>query len=256
VAPVVWTETSPNDTGCDLLVLRSVWDYHLHAQVFSDWVAAADRHATIVNSADTVRWNMDKHYLKDIENAGFPVPKTVFVDAGPDVDLKQLMEHAGFADAVIKPAISASAYETHHVNAGEAIAFNRQLQALLTRHAMLVQEFVPEIVTQGEWSLVFIGGQFTHAVSKLPQAGDFRVQHEHGGSATLTEPPEEMIGIASAVLHRFAPEAIYCRVDLVQRGREALIMELELIDPLLHFEAGLHAAERMADLLCAKLRES
>ena len=46
----------------------------------------------------------------------------------------------------------------------------------------LFQAFVPEVETQGEVSLVFIDGVFSHAVRKRPAQGDFRVQIDFGGS--------------------------------------------------------------------------
>lgn len=114
---------------------------------------------------------------------------------------------------------------------------------------MLVQEFIPEISNQGEWSLIFLGGQFSHAVKKVPRRGDFRVQHEYGGSAELAQPSEAMITTASSILQRFAPKTVYCRVGLVPREQGTTLMELELIDPVLHLELAPAAAERLAVLL-------
>jgi hypothetical protein len=52
--------------------------------------------------------------------------------------------------------------------------------------------------------------------------------------------------MARGVLRRFAPEAAYCRADIVMRHDHATLMELELIEPLLHFELAPEAAEVMA----------
>jgi glutathione synthase/RimK-type ligase-like ATP-grasp enzyme len=250
VRPVVWTEISPKDLACDRLILRSVWDYHLQPDAFLNWVREAHQHVPVVNPPEIVRWNMDKHYLLDVEAAGFVVPKTLVLERGARAELAKLMDAAGLNEVVIKPTISASAFETHRVRRQDAARFNDKLNALLQQRAMLVQEFVSEIETGGEWSLVFLGGEFSHAVHKLPRAGDFRVQHEFGGKYRPAAPPQELQHAASAILGRFAPQAAYCRADMVMRAQGPTLMELELIEPLLHFELAPKAAELLAGHLC------
>lgn len=249
VVPVVWTEIAPHKTGCDLLVLRSCWDYHLKPQEFLSWVTEAHKHVPVINSPHIVAWNMDKHYLTDLQSAGFLVPRTVVMEHGIHADLEELMNAAGLTDAVVKPTISASAFETYRVQRDAAGSFNVKFNNLLSERAMLVQEFVGEIETAGEWSLVYLAGEFSHAVNKFPRHGDFRVQHEHGGRYRAAVPPKELQDAASAIVSRFAGEAIYCRTDMVLRTQGPTLMELELIEPLLHFELAPKAAERMAELL-------
>jgi glutathione synthase/RimK-type ligase-like ATP-grasp enzyme len=259
VVPVVWTETQPEHLSCDLLVVRSVWDYHLRPQEFLRWLDAAGSKTKVVNPPEIVRWNSDKRYLKEIEAAGFPIPKTHLLQQGAHVDLGDLMLESGLDAVVIKPTVSASAFETHLVRAGQAAAFNPRLNALLKDRVMLVQEYVPEIETSGEWALIMVatsGDRFecTHAVNKLPRSGDFRVQHQYGGSYRLASPPQEALQIAQAVLARFAPGAVYCRADMVMRASSPVLMELELIEPLLHFELAPAAAETMAERLIGALQ--
>jgi glutathione synthase/RimK-type ligase-like ATP-grasp enzyme len=151
----------------------------------------------------------------------------------------------GFSQVVVKPVISASAYETRRIKQATRQQ-NDWLKAMLTTRAMMVQEFIPEIQSGGEWSLIFAGMEFTHAVHKLPRHGDFRVQEEHGGVHSLASPPPEALTMAQAILRRFAPDAVYCRADIVMRHDHATLMELELIEPLLHFELAPEAADVMA----------
>jgi glutathione synthase/RimK-type ligase-like ATP-grasp enzyme len=251
VVPIVWAETAPHAPGCDLLLLRSCWDYHLNPQAFRAWVIEAQRYVRVINPAEIVLWNMDKRYLGELEQHGFAVPHTVTRNVGSSARLVELMQSNGFSAAVIKPAISLSAYETHLVHAAAAAQFQGKLDKLLTARDMLIQEFISEISSEGEWSLIFLGGQFSHAVKKFPKRGDFRVQHEYGGSVELVTPREAMVATASSILRRFAPGAAYCRADLVPRQQGAILMELELIDPVLHFELAPAAAERMAAVLLA-----
>jgi len=112
VAPVVWTEIKPDSLACDLLLVRSVWDYHLRPQDFMRWIDAAGSRMPVLNPPEMIRWNMDKRYLRQIETAGFRVPKTVFLNEGREAALAEVMHSGGFGEAVVKPTISASAYET------------------------------------------------------------------------------------------------------------------------------------------------
>ena len=259
VVPVVWTAPPPQRLACDLLVLRTVWDYHLRPQEFLRWLEKASQRTKVVNSPEIVRWNADKRYLQEIEAAGFTIPKTRLLERGSHADLSSMMREAGLPAVVIKPAISASAFETYRVDAAQAGEFNARLNALLQDRAMLVQEFVPEIQTGGEWSLIFIatafaGKEFTHAVNKLPRSGDFRVQEEHGGLHQIAAPPASALQMAQAILARFAPQAVYCRADMVMRAGGPALMELELIEPLLHFEMAPQAADTMADYLLGRIK--
>ena len=251
--PVVWTEMKPASLACDLLLVRSVWDYHLRPQDFMRWIDAAGSRMPVLNPPEMIRWNMDKRYLRQIEAAGFRVPKTVFLNEGREAELAEVMHSGGFGEAVVKPTISASAYETRRIKQATRQQ-NEWLNAMLTTRPMMVQEFIPEIQSGGEWSLIFAGMEFTHAAHKLPKAGDFRVQEEHGGLHKRGNPPKQALAMAQEILQRFAPEAAYCRVDLVMRGEHATLMELELIEPLLHFELAPEAAEVMEEKLTKAYR--
>jgi glutathione synthase/RimK-type ligase-like ATP-grasp enzyme len=253
VRPVVWTEAAPDSLACDLLLVRSVWDYHLRPQDFMRWIDEVSSRMPVLNPPEMIRWNMDKRYLREIERAGFRVPKTVFLDEGTHADLAEVMHSGGFGEAVVKPTISASAYETRRIKQATRQQ-NEWLNAMLTTRPMMVQEFIPEIQSSGEWSLIFASMEFTHAAHKVPKTGDFRVQEEHGGLHKRGNPPKQALAMAQEILQRFAPEAAYCRVDLVMRGEHAILMELELIEPLLHFELAPEAAEVMAEKLTKAYR--
>ncbi len=52
-------------------------------------------------------------------------------------------------------------------------AHDAAFDALVGERDMLVQPFLPEIVSDGEWSLLFFGGEYSHAVRK--RTGDRRL---------------------------------------------------------------------------------
>lgn len=253
VVPVVWTETQPESLSCDLLVVRSVWDYHLQPERFMQWIDGVAAKKPVINPPEMIRWNMDKGYLREVETAGFSVPKTVFLDPGNDVDLAEVMRLGRLRQMVVKPMISASAYETRRIDDPRP-EDNVWLNAVLQKRPMMAQEFVAEIQSEGEWSLIFAGMEYTHAVRKAPKAGDFRVQEEHGGLHTLASPPPAALMMAGKIMEKFAPKAAYSRVDIVMRKDQPMLMELELIEPLLHFELAPDSAEVMAEKLVKAYR--
>ncbi len=249
VEPLVWSEEPADNVTCDVVVLRSVWDYHLHAERFLTWATAVGQRAIVFNHPDTIRWNADKRYIFDLLHAGLPVPNTIRLEAGGDVDLAKTLLQMKGGRAVIKPAISASAYETHLLDLDNAPRMQTRITELLRSRAMLIQEFVPEIATRGEWSLMFFGGAYSHAVRKIPHSGDFRVQSEHGGIHMSENPTATVLEVAKRAVSQFAPDTLFARIDLVEASSGTLIMEVELIDPELFLATASHAASRLVDAM-------
>jgi glutathione synthase/RimK-type ligase-like ATP-grasp enzyme len=114
---------------------------------------------------------------------------------------------------------------------------------------MLVQAFVEEI-EHGEYSLVFFDNRYSHAVLKTPAPRDFRVQLDHGGTHGAVDPPPGVVEQGERVLAATGGSHAYARVDLVVAGGQCLLMELELIDPVLFFGfAGRAATARFVEAM-------
>jgi len=249
VEPIVWTETAPSEIKCDIVVIRSVWDYHLNAARFLAWVAAVADRAQVFNSPEIIRWNSDKRYLFDLEAAGLAVPRMEVLEQQSTVDVSRALHKHEFGKAVIKPVVSASAFETYVADAENALNLQPRINQVLQSRTMLMQEFVSEILTEGEWSLMYFGGEYSHAVRKLAKAGDFRVQSDFGGSHRLETPGMSVRKVAQQVVDRFGAETLYARIDIVEATRSPLIMEVELIDPELFLTVEPSGAERFANAL-------
>lgn len=250
VRPLVWTQ---GDLGADLdaIVVRSCWDYHLRPAEFHDWLSriAAKR---VFNSADVLSWNLDKHYLADLGARGVPIPKTVWVERGSSPDLNQLLEENGLVQAVIKPAISLTAYKTFRVSLETAPAHQVMLNDVLEGGDAMIQEFLPEIITEGERSFVFFGGAFSHVIEKRPKPGDFRVQSDFGGTWKKGDAKAPSIARAQSVLKGI--DTLYARVDMVPRGEDLVLMELELLDPVLFFALEPSAPAQFVDALIRRIQ--
>jgi glutathione synthase/RimK-type ligase-like ATP-grasp enzyme len=253
VLPLVWSEPgSARRAAGDVVVIRSCWDYHLHADAFAGWLEELEAHgARVVNDVRLLRWNLHKRYLLDLEARGHAIVPTTLAGRGRPVSLRDLAAAVAADRMVVKPAVSLSAHETWTFATADAPAHEARFARLLADGDMLVQPFVPEIADDGEWSLIFFGDTFSHAVNKRAAAGDFRVQSEHGGTASPAPPPITALAAATRLLRSLEPAACYTRVDGLMVRDEFLLMELECIDPVLFFAADPNAAARFADVLMA-----
>jgi glutathione synthase/RimK-type ligase-like ATP-grasp enzyme len=248
------------------IVLRSCWNFHHRPREFLLWVDdVREQHdGSLRNAPALVQWSVDKRYLRDLDARGVAIVPTIWVsteDGSEAPDLDALIAEQGWTGgAVVKPAISATAHETWRIAADDGNAHQIRFKALLAASpsGVMVQPYLPEI-QDGEWSLIFLGGDFSHAVVKRPADGDFRVQNNFGGTVERREPDESLIEDARAVLRAAAnatstmvEEILYARVDGIVRNGALLLMELEVIEPVLFFSHAPGAAARMAELIVSR----
>lgn len=220
----VWTDTSVNWQQYDLAILKSPWDYVDKITEFYDWLSLLEGLGVrLLNPYATVRWNSDKHYLKEMIDLGYPVIPATFMEKGESFD------YTGTDKLIIKPCVSGGARHTFIVTQ-ERIP---EINLLLQEEAFMVQPFMKEIQEEGEWSFLFFNGRFSHCLLKTPVDGDFRVQHQFGGRSLYQQPPANYLLTASSFVDRFAKGCLYARVDGVVKDDQFLLMELELIEPLL-----------------------
>ena len=158
------------------------------------------------------------------------------------------MKKKNWNEAVLKPAISGAARHTYRINLSNCSEIESVFQKLIKSESMLFQEFLNNITTQGEISLILIGGKYTHAVKKIAKKGDFRVQDDHGGAVEKYQPTIEEIIFAENCLKVSPFNPIYARVDMVyDNNNELSLSELELIEPELWFRNNPKAAEQLAE---------
>jgi len=239
------------------VVVRSCWDYHHRLEEFLAWVAWLERAGIpLWNPPAVLRWNSHKGYLRDLAARGVPIVPTRWLGRGEPVDLPMLLEDAGWRDAVMKPAVSASASGTWRTSTEAAAGDQARLGELLRAGDVMVQPFVSEVRDRGEWSILFLGGQLSHAVLKRPAEGDYRVQWEFGGRAVTAAPPPTLVADAEAVMAAVPGDPVYARVDGVERDGRLVLMELELIEPHLFLGWDDGAAGRLAGGLLALLARS
>lgn len=247
--PGVWDDRRYPWLSCDAVLIRSCWDYHLKPDQFLHWIASLEAAGVIIfNAAPLVRWNADKSYLRALDAKAIAVVPTFWPGPDDPVNLQDKLRELGWGKAVIKPRISATAHRTTLTTLAQAPLAQSLFDNLRHGSGVMVQKFMDGISSEGEWSLIFFGGRFSHAVLKTPKAGDFRVQNDFGGTSRLAGPPALVLDRATRAVGAVDP-TVYARVDGVLENGEFLLKELELIEPALFL--GLHPAAptRFADAI-------
>lgn len=250
VEAAVWDDPGVAWESYAAVIIRSCWDYHLRPAEFARWLDRLESSgARVWNPPAQLRWNMDKAYLRDLQACGVVIPPTAILEPGETADLAALLARHGWERAVVKPRVSATAFNTWVTTATTAAAENDRFAALLAGNGALVQPFVDEVVADGEWSLMFFGGRYSHTVLKRAAPGDFRVQDDFGGTVEAVSAPPWLAAEARRILDCLDNPPLYARVDGVVAGGRLLLMELELIEPWLFFASDPAAPQRFAAAL-------
>jgi len=255
VVPAVWDSPHVAWGELDAVVVRSTWDYYAKHAAFTRWISRIESlRVPMWNPPALLRWNSDKRYLRDLAARGVPVTPSLWLERGSGDTLAEVMERTGWSDVVVKPVVSANGWRTWRASRSSALYRQNDFRQMLAEGGVVVQRFVEEVRSEGEWSFVFFGGAFSHAVLKRPNAGDFRVQLEYGGAATRVTAPAELVAQAENVLAAVSLPWLYARVDgCVVDGRLQL-MELEMLEPSLFLEIASHAPQRFAAAIMDMLR--
>lgn len=247
VEAAIWDDSAINWLKFEAIIVRSCWDYYRRPQLFYRWLEKMQTLGVrFYNPLDVIRWNMDKTYLRDLKEQGVAVPPTVWLEQGSQANLHDLLHKQGWAKAVVKPTVSGTSYRTWLTSPAEAANQQAAFEQLLVERAVMVQQFLPQIITAGEWSLMFFNRQFSHAVVKRAKSGDFRVQNDFGGTVTAETPSPDLLAQANQILARIEAPLLYARIDGVVIDGHFVLMELELFEPHLFLSITPQAPERFA----------
>ncbi len=248
VRRINWDHPEVDWSDTRYILFRSTWDYFDRFPEFDRWLESVKNQTSMLNPYETVRWNLDKHYLLELAEKGVHIPPTRFMEKGDQKPLKELTAETGWSEIILKPVVSGAARHTYRFTPGESARYEKVFRNLVVEEAMMIQEFQQQVTEKGEVSFVVIGGTFTHAILKKARSGDFRVQDDFGGTLHPYDPSEEEIAFAEAVVSHCRQQPLYARVDAIWDNLDQLaISELELIEPELWFRYNPDAANRLAD---------
>jgi hypothetical protein len=262
---ISWRCESVNWQQFDAVVIRSPWDYQDDADAFLSVLKEIDESsAKLQNSFATVRWNIDKIYLQSLAENQIEIVPTLWKKNFQGINLTEFFEHFNCQQLVIKPRISANADNTFWLKKDTADQFVKQLEAIFSQSEFMVQPFMNSVIEEGEFSLFFFDGHFSHAILKTPKTDDFRVQEEHGGRLQAITPENSLLAQANSTLNVISKLTgeipLYARVDFVRCGDKAnndtfALMEAELIEPSLYFNMDDHSAQNFVNAFINRLND-
>ena len=263
--PAVWSDPDVDWRTFDLVLANGVWDHTRRPGEFLEWVDRLERLGVrVVNTPATLRWNLDKHYLRELEATGVPIVPTTWVDpprastgpddGGPALDLPE-------TEVVVKPAISGGGHLTARYGPGERDAARTHIGALTAEgQTAMVQPYVAGVDDQGETGLVFLGGACSHAIHKEPMIRrgvgptDSLIDNQVVTAATATPAQLDLGARAVSAAERIVGPTAYARVDMVELDDgTCAVLELELLDPVLFFVDHPAGASTFAEVLAARL---
>jgi glutathione synthase/RimK-type ligase-like ATP-grasp enzyme len=246
--PISW-DSKTDWSRFDCLVIRSCWDYHLRVEEFLQWLdLLEEQNVTVWNPIEVIRWNHKKTYLRELAEKGIDTIPTVWLEKNSPADLFTILEENNWEKIVIKPIIGASAHNVTLADRGNAAEMQIKLDEMLKHSEVMIQPFIKEIQTGGELSIMFIGGEYSHTVRKMPKEKDFRSNY-FGVSVKRIEPSEKTLQQAKKVYEMIDTPLLYARVDGIDVGNNLLLMEFELIEPYLFFEHFPESGEIFAEAL-------
>lgn len=251
-----WSRPDTDWSRFAAVVIRSTWDYHTRLEEFLACLTAIRATGcALFNPEELVRWNVDKRYLADLERLGVEIVPTLWGRGLDEPGLLALPDRLGSDELVLKPRVSANALDTFRLRREQLPGRREELIRCYANRDWMAQPFLPAVVEEGEYSLFFFSGQYSHTVLKTPARGDFRVQEEHGGQLRAVAPEAELERAAWAAHDALPLVPLYARADLVRdpAGRFRL-MELELVEPSLYFPLDPQSPARFASALDRVLR--
>ncbi len=234
-----WDDPKADWASYGAVIIGTTWDYWDRLDEFLAALRRIESQTRLFNPVALVDWNIRKIYLRELEAKGARLIPTVWMDVADEASARAAFDTLGAEDVVFKRQVGAGAKGQHRLRRGEAIPE--------MPHAMMAQPFLPMIQTEGELSFIFIDGDFSHALVKRAQPGDYRIQSTYGGREEKIAPSADDLAAARAIIAALDEPPLYGRVDML-RGADGglLLMELEVLEPYLYPVEGPELGERMA----------
>lgn len=234
---ISWRNENINWNNYDAVIVRSTWDYQKDYKKFIDVLEKINNSsAHLENNFELMKWNMNKKYLFDLEQDGIRIVDTLWKNTFNFNEIKNSFYLFKTKEIIVKPNISANADNTFRLTEEDLLNRKNELEKIFENREFMVQPFMENIVEEGEYSLFFFNGDFSHCVLKKPKENDFRVQEEHGGKFKRVVPTEHQISIGKNIVSKLSSLPLYARTDLVRTiDNDFALMELEAIEPSLYF---------------------
>ena len=247
VSTLSWRQTELPWSTFDAVIIRSTWDYWDDVPAFLETLRAIDRQTRLENPLSLVLWNLSKTYLQDLQGRGVPIVPTLFREGLSEGDVAAGARELGGPELVVKPAIGANGQDAFRLTPGDAQARLADITSRFRGRGCLLQRFMPAILAEGEYSLFYFSGAFSHAILKVPAKGEFRSQEERGADILAVAPEPALRAAGDRAMAAVEPTPLYGRIDFVRDETGGFaVMEPELIEPSMYLRTDPEAPERFA----------
>lgn len=253
VESISWRAPDADWDAVDMVYIATPWDYQDDPEAFLDVLARIEAsRALLVNPLPLVRWNLDKRYLAELGDRDVAIVPSLWFERWEDGIDERAFDEFATTRVVVKPQVGANADHTFVLERGSPVG---EIASRFAERRLFVQPFAESILSEGEYSLFYFGGDYSHAILKRPKPGDFRSQEEHGAEHVAVKPDTGLRRLAESALADLSPAPVYARADYV-RGNDGgfWLMELELIEPSLYFRFDAESPRRFARALDAAYR--
>ena len=230
------------------VIIRSTWNYQ---EKYEDFIKVLNdiniSNASLYNPIDIVEWNINKQYLKDLEEKKIPIVPSHWFKSFNFKEILKSFSNFDSKKLIIKPCISANADFTYVIEQHSVTNILNNLEDSFKNKEFVIQPFIENVIKEGEYSLIFFGDILSHVLLKTPKIGDFRVQEEHGGVLkSILKPEKGLIKFGFNVIKNLPKKCLYSRVDIIRDNNGFLLMEVELIEPSLFFNMNSKSAGNFA----------
>lgn len=256
---VSWRDSQVNWSDYQVVIIRSPWDYQDDMENFLNVLTKIEQStARLENSLAVVKWNINKDYLKCLENDGVTIVPTLWPEAFSASNMAGYFSHFATEQIVLKPRVSANADNTFWLSKDNYQEKISELQSAFADRELMVQPFMADICQEGEYSLFYFNGELSHTILKTPAKGDFRVQEEHGGGLLAVTPEPALHAAANNTMQAISKlhgELLFARIDFVRHQDTFALMEAELIEPSLYFNMDAESPQRFVDAFAVRIAE-
>jgi glutathione synthase/RimK-type ligase-like ATP-grasp enzyme len=247
VSALAWKQQQVPWSDFDAVIIRSAWDYPPYVTEFLDVLQEINEQTRLANSLELVHWNLSKTYLRDLESKGIGIVPTLWGDDLDETTLLSSMEALGSSEMVIKPVVGANGEDAFHISRSTSPEQLENVARLFHKRAHMMQPFMSNVISEGEFSLFYFNGKYSHAILKTPTGSEFRSQEERGATIRAARPEARLLMRGLQALDCVSPAPLYARLDFVRDDNgDFRVMEMELIEPSLYLRMHPEAPTRFA----------
>ena len=254
VSTLSWRQKKVPWSEFDAVVIRSTWDYWNDVDGFLETLGRIHRESRLENPLELVQWNLSKTYLRELEARDVGIVPTLWLQNPGVTELRECLDQPGLDQLVIKPQLGANGEDAFRLDDSCKRDRLERIAGRFRDRGAMVQPFMARVLSEGEFSLFYFNGEFSHAILKKPAAGEFRSQEERGADILPVKPEQQLLHRGEQAIAALSTRPLYARIDFVRNEHgDFLVMEMELIEPSMYLRTDRGAAARFAQAIDRKL---